>query len=462
MANNHIERNTVRKKILNTQRYGFQHVYLEYYAFVRDLNEQQIYQLLHDGLVSNLNTAKFNSEALQTLKPEIISVSKDIFIQKQQLEKDIEQFYSTHSVGIKQDINALHLHNLLKEDLKKEQVTHLDTLKEKLTQQLEEEFSNPWLEFDLAWIYFHIYNDMQKAEHHFTRAAESIVLKEGVLTTISLRYLAYTKLMLNKQSEALSVMESVTSQYSTTKPQQLFESVQLDKSFEPHKQIKILKRAIEESPLYYIQLQSDALLGKHPSIQTLLSAFHAAKLTQIQEIAQYKWKNSSIYRHERLPSDFDKQAFFNDTFQQFKILLIHQSYPLLCKTEVISEKILISLSAKARNELSIAKTKYTKKIIHINSKWKFINLLGAGLIYIAAIISLASIFLFLTSFLLGITIPLPIAEWRYFLPIFFGSIIAVGLLGILLIQFTPTASKILSQKKEAITDALSPRLHTEN
>ena len=458
MANNHIETKISSNKILYSQHYGFQHVYLEYYAFIQDLNEQQVSLLLHNGLVSNLNAAKFNSETLQTLSTEITDISKNIIAQKQEFKKGFSQFHS--SPAIKSTHNAIRLHGLLQESLNTKQITtNIEILKEELIHQLKETHNNYWIEFDLAWMYFHIYNDMPKAEHHFTQAADNCILDESVLAAISLRYLGYTKLMLNKPSEALSVMASVTAQYPIDTPQQLFESVQFSSHFEPHKQIKALKKAIEKSALYYCQLQSDALLGKHPSIQALLSAFHAAKLTQIQEVAQYKWKNSAIYQHKNLPLEFDKQGLFNDTFRQFKILLIHQPYPLLCKTEGISEKILASLSLRANKELDMAKTNYVKKIIHINKKWNFINRIGANLVYTATLFSLASIFLFITSSLFGIAIPMPTTGWKNLLSFFFSSIIVAGLLGILLVQFTPSASKKLSRKKAAITDALDPKFN---
>jgi len=446
--------------ILCQSRYGFQRLYLESYAYLLGFNQQQISEALQQALCYTLTQAKLKTDTLKSLETELLETTSIITTNSQQLEHARSKYYKAyqHDLHSNQDQESVSLHASLQDALKSASTKQINALKSKLHQQAKDNPSNFWVAFDMAWLYFHLEKNMQQAEQQLIQAADYALQEKSPLANLILRYLAYTQLILGKNKAALESMQVVTTLSSTEQeqPQAIFESVQFNCLVEAtYKQQIILQKLIRQHPLYYLYTQTDECLYAHKNIQSLLLRFHIEKLEQIKKCAYEQWQASHFYQAE-LPKEFDKEALFNDNFQSYQALLSHQTYPVLCNVENISQKIIKQLSAVANKQLTMTQTCYVKKIVETQKQWKKVNQLGAVLLYVAVIISLSSILLWVAATLTDAPIFADI-DWQEFFPKLVIVISLSAVIGLMLMRSTPPMNRKRFKQKQLLTNALEGR-----
>lgn len=448
--------------ILCQPRFGFQLLYLESYVYLLNLNNQQTKKALQQALSYQLTQAKLKPNALKALNTELVKTSATLIANQQKLATAYSQYYQAydHSDDHEdQDQQAVKLHTLLQNALTTKNITQIDNLKTELLKQTQENPSNFWIAFDIAWIYFHLEQDMVKAEQQLIHAADYALQEKSPLATLILRYLAYTKLILGKDKEALENIQAAI-QLSSTKPETeseqphtIFESVQFHCHVEvPYKQQIRLQKLIRHHPLYYLYIQIDKRLFAHQNIQNLLLRFHIEKLEQIKKCAYEQWQASHFYQ-SKLPTEFDKDALFDQHFQSYQALLSHQTYPVLNNIGTISKKIVTQLTTAANKQLIMAQTRYVKKIIETQKQWKKVNQIGGILLYAAILVSLASVFLWVAIAMMDSPILIN-TDWKSLLPKLMIGVSLSAVTGILLMRSTPPMNRKRFKQKRQISKAL--------
>ncbi len=449
------ENNANRSDIQFLNQNGFQHLYLEYYTLLKDLDVEQILSLYQQGLKFNLKHSHFNSEVLRY-------VQKDLNKHATQIKTQTDRYKDT--LYKKQTPDAKHLQQELCNYLNNSTDTHveravknnevLDNLEWKFINQLDENPDDLQTEFNLAWIYFHLFEDYQAANTHFNRVVDNCILDDSSLAQLALRYLSMTYHFMGETTSAAATLQRSASLDQTNNLYYLYEiAQQLAHKDNKDDAISHLKALIKHSPLYYIHIQSDPFFAGIPEVDKLLTRFHSAKLEAIKEITYTKWKNSELMQQE-LPKEFDYQELFNSTYDEHLTLLAHQPYPLLCRTKTISEKFLANLQSRTKTKLNIINKEFTQHMMHEQKKWKIVNLVGVGLVYIAVLLTLASIFLFIGGDLLGLNSNEKSVDWGHLVPRIFASVLFTGVIGILLLQFNPPKLKQLAKKKSLLIDAM--------
>ncbi len=446
--------------ILCQPNHGFQRLYLESYAYLLGFNQQQTNSTLQQALCYKLTQKKLNTDTLKSLEIKLLESTSIIATKSRELEQARAEYYKAyrHDPHSSQDQEAVSLHNALQDALKSDSSKQINDLKSKLHRQTKDNPSNFWIAFDVAWLYFHIEQDMQKAEQQLIQAADYALQEKSPLTNFILRYLAYAQLILGKNKKALESMQTVIKSSPTEQehPQPIFESIQFNCLVEAsYKQQIMLQKLIRHNPLYYIYTQTDELLHSYKNIQSLLLRFHIEKLEQIKKCTYKQWQTNHFYQAE-LPEEFNKEALFNDNFQSYQTLLSHQTYPVLCNVENISKKIIKQLDTIANKQLTMTQTRYIKKIIETQKQWKKINQFGGILLYAAVIISLASILLWVAATVTEAPIFANI-DWKVLFP---KLIIAVSLstvIGLLLMRSTPPMNRKRFKQKQLLTNALESK-----
>lgn len=440
--------------ILCQQRCGFQLIYLESYAYLLGFETQTTHKTLIKALCYKLTQSKLKITTLNTLNTELLETSATISSKNKHLRNARLHYYNAYYHDHK-DQTAVKLHHLLQDVLTSKTTEQINDLKVKLHQQTIENPSNFWIAFDMAWIYFHIDGDIQKAEQLLTQAANNALQEESPLATLILRYLAYAKLLLGKNKEALTSMQAIMqhSPLEQENPHSIFESVQFHHLVDDsYKQQIILQKLIRQYPLYYLYTQIDECLHKHKNIQNLLLRFHQEKLTQIKKSTHEQWQATHFYQAE-LPEEFNKNELLENNFKFYQALLSHQTYPVLCDIETISTKIVAQLSAIANKQLTMAHTRYVKKIIETQKQWKTINKLGGILLYAAVIISFASILLWISAVVMNAPILTEI-DWKKTLPKMIMMVSFTAFLGLLLMRSTPPSNRKRLKYTQLINHAL--------
>ncbi|HHL19303.1 MAG TPA: hypothetical protein ENJ33_06170 [Thiothrix sp.] len=443
--------------ILCQPRYGFQRLYLESHAYLLGFNQQQTNNALQQVLCYKLTQEKLNSGSLKSLKIELLKTTSTIVDKSRELEQARSEYYKAykHDPHSNLDQEAVSLHNSLQNALKDDSSKQINDIKVKLHRQIKANPSNFWIVFDMAWVYFHVDQDMQKAEQELIQAADYALQEKSPLINLILRYLAYTQLILGKNKEALESIQAAI-KFSPTEqecPQSIFESIQFNCLIDAsYKQQIMLQKLIRRNPLYYIYTQIDELLHPYKNIQSLLLRFHIEKLEQIKKCAYKQWQASHFYQAE-LPEEFDKEAFFNNDFQSYQALLSHQTYPVLCNVEKISKKIIKQLNTIANKQLTMSQTRYVKKIIETQKQWKKVNQFGGILLYTAIIISLASILLWVTAIITEAPIFADI-NWKTLLPKLVITVSLSSVIGLMLMRSTPPMNRKHFKQKQLLTNAL--------
>ncbi len=454
---------------------GFQRLYLEYYAFLYDLDATAITKVYQQGLGYNLKTAHFNLDVLRYVKNEIVQVSQSIEKQKDNCKSRLQAYlyepplltapesaHQQHSVKgkITRNQHLSHMQECL--------VTYLDTtphaaaLAELIKDHdtyLESHDSDIFARFNLAWIYFHLEENYTRAKEHLTQVIDKSLLNDNPLTQMALRYLAMSDYLLDDRTAAITSLQRAASLDQTNNLHFLYEIaqqlVQQENGENSKKEAAIshLKALIKHSPLYFVHIQSDPFFANNPEVDALLSRFHTAKLEEIKETTYRKWLASDIMQ-QVLPQEFNQQSLFNTSYEEHLTLLTYQPYPLLCKTDKISDKFLRNLQIKTRNKLTALNQQLTQSMHAEQTRWKVINLIGVGLIYIAVLLTLASIFLFIGGDLIGLTSAEESIDWGSLVPKLFASVLGTGITGILLLQFDPPRLKQLAKKKNMLNRAI--------
>ncbi len=446
--------------ILCQPRYGFLRLYLESHAYLLGLNQQQTNNTLQQALCYKLTQEKLNTDTLKSLEIELLETTSTIATKSRELKQARSEYYKAyrHAPHSSQDQEAVSLHSSLQDALKSDFSKQINDLKVKLHRQTKANPSNFWIAFDIAWLYFHLEQDMQKAEQQLIQAADYALQEKSPLTNLILRYLAYTQLILGKNKEALESMQTVI-KFSPTEqeqPQSIFELVQFNCFVEAsYKQQIMLQKLIRHNPLYYIYTQTDKLLQPYKNIQSLLLRFHIEKLKQIKKYTYEQWQASHFYQTE-LPDEFDKEALFNNNFQSYQALLSHQTYPVLCNVENISKKIIRQLDTIANKQLTMTKTRYVKKIIETQKQWKKVSQFGGILLYAAVIISLTSILLWVTATVTEAPIFANIT-WKALLPKLVIAVSLSAVIGLMLMRSTPPMNRKRFKQKQLLTNALESK-----
>ncbi len=436
-------------------RKGFQSLYLEYYAYLQDFNANQISALYLQGLKHNLLASNFNPEVLRYIQQEIMDFAKAIE-DRALTYKQILQQHTTHkATDIQKDLIQL-LNQEIQEGGKDQKSTaqQLLDLRQKALEHLHTHPEDMLTEFNLAWMNFHLFEDYPAAKSHFAKAVELSLLDDTSFTQLALRYQTMTYHFLNEKNNAISAILRAASLDQTNDPHYLYEiSQQLVRSGNKETALTHLKSLIKKTPLYYIHAQSDHFFSETPEVDQLLARFHTAKLEAIKETTYKKWTASPIMQ-QTLPPEFDRQALFNTNYDEHLPLLVHQPYTTLCNKEHISNRILKTLLNKTKVKLKSMNEQFTQHIQIEQQKWKFINLLGVGLVYIAVLLTLASFFLFIGGDLLGLTAKTGGIDWKHLIPKIFSAVLGTGILGIVLLQFNPPKLRQLAKKRSLLSSAI--------
>ena len=452
--------------ILFLNQSGFQRLYLEYYTHLCDLEVEHISQVYYQGLKFNLKQAHFNSDLLRYVKADISRQAKHIKSQFQ-IAKALPEKYLTSDALNLQDKLCSYLKELTGKSYPSDQDivtqeypsaakdTSLNNLERAFIDQLTKNPDDLLTSFNLAWIYFHLLENFQMANTHLAKIVDRLLLDDSLLGSLALRYLGMTYHFLGETASALSTLQRAASlETGNNQLYYLYEiAQQLIRTDNQDAAISHLKALIKQSPLYYIQLQSDPFFSNIPKVDDLLARFHAAKLEAIKETTYQKWSQTKLMQHT-LPDEFDHLQLFNATYEEHLTLLAHQPYPLLCRTEKISNKLIANLERKTKITLDSINTQCNQHIQREQKKWKIINLVGVSLVYIAVLLTLASIFLFIGGDLLGLTSNDQPTNWGQLIPRLFASVLGTGIVGIILLQFNPPKLKQLAKKKSMLIEAM--------
>lgn len=446
--------------ILNNQ-LGFQRLYLEYYSFLYDLDAKQITLVYRQGLNQNLKASHFNSEVLHYIKNEIYKAALGIERQKDNCKSrkqahHYQQATSEESSSYLQSALLKYLNSSDQPENRQEQDSANAALAELLDEHhayLEKNSEDIFAQFNLAWIHFHLQEDYEHAKEHLTEVINKSLLNDSPITQMALRYLAMCDYLLDNHAEATASLQRAASLDQTNNLYLLYEiAQQLIHTDKKDAAISHLKALIKHSPLFFVHIQSDPFFTDIPEVDALLTRFHTAKLEEIKEITYKKWLDSETMK-QALPQEFDHQALFNSTFEEHRTLLTHQPYPLLCKTEKISDKLLRNLLIKTKTELNAINQQLTQSMKLEQTRWKVINLIGVALVYIAVLLTLASIFLFIGGDLLGLTSEEQTIDWGKLVPKIFATVLGTGIIGILLLRLNPPKLKQLAKKKDMLDKA---------
>lgn len=435
-------------------RNGFQSLYLEYYAYLQNFEADEISALYRQGLKHNLVSSNFNPEVLRYIKKEVMEFAKAIKDRALTYKQALQQSTTHAASEIQKDLIRLlnqEIQESGKDQYQKSTAQQLINLRQKALDHLQIHPEDMLTEFNLAWMSFHLFEDYQAANTHFAKAVELSLLDDTSFTQLALRYQTMTYHFLNEKNNAISTILRASSLDQANDPYYLYEiSQQLVRSGNKEAALTHLKSLIKKTPLYYIHAQSDHFFAETPEVDQLLARFHAAKLEAIKETTYKKWAASPIMQ-QTLPPEFDRQKLFNTNYDEHLPLLAHQPYPTLCNKEQISNRILKTLLNKTQVKLNSINEQFTHHIQVEQKKWKCINLLGVGLVYIAALLTLASIFLFIGSDLLGLTAKAGGIDWEHLIPRIFTAVLGTGILGVVLLQFDPPKLKKLAKKRSLLS-----------
>lgn len=425
---------------------GFQFLYLEYYSYLQDYNAQEISSTYYQGLKYNLNVSHFNPEALQYVKKEIDLSAKHIETRKKICQQKLLEYSTPEALALQESL-CLYINSPNNAN------QQLEGLKSKLLKNLETNPEDILSEFNLAWMYFHIFEDYRAANMHFSRVADHSILDDIFFTQLALRYQALTYRFLDERKHGLSVLRRAASLDQTNNSYHSYEVAQQSVGVDNDKAMTYLKALIKHSPLFYLHIQSDPCFSDHPEVDQLLASFHTAKLESIKEMSFSKWKDCELMQ-QPLPQEFNQQKIFKDCYEEHLQLLTHQPYPLLCRVGSISDKIVRNLKNRTKKKLKTINQQFTQTIQVEQKKWKIINLLGMMLVYISVLLTLASIFLFIGSDLLGLTAKGGIINWQEFIPKVFASVLGTGMLGVLLLLFNSPKLKNLVKKRSMVSNVI--------
>ena len=466
-SNNKNEGDTSENDILFLKQSGFQLLYLEYYTLLRDLDVTQILQRYQQGLKHNLKQSHFNSEVLRYVQKDLNKQATTIKIQTDKYKNIFQKRQINNTEELQQELcNYLDANSKTggnqEENREGNQETSkavnkndaLDNLEWQFINQLDINPEDLQTEFNLAWIYFHLFKDYQASNTHFSRVVDRCILDDSPLVQLALRYLSMTHHLMGDTTKAVAALQRSASLDQTNNLYYLYEiAQQLILTANKDAAISHIKALIKHSPLYYIHIQSDPFFADSPEVDKLLTRFHSAKLEAIKETTYKKWKNSHQMQ-QKLPDEFNPQEVFETTYNEHLTLLSHQPYPLLCRNETISEKFLANLQSKTKAKLHTINEQFVQHMQHEQKKWKIVNLAGVGLIYIAVLLTLASIFLFIGGDFLGLNSNDKPINWGHLVPRIFASVLCTGVIGILLLQFNPPKLKQLAKKKNMLIDAI--------
>lgn len=456
---NTMKKQQYRDDITLIAQHGFHPLYLSYYAVFRELNEDEIIKLLNNGFAHNLKEANYNRESLRFLQPQISELAHEIFDQKTTLNAAFESYHqaldaSNKKTSIQQTIgfDGL-LGDWLNSDRDADDLMAIKTSGEELLETYPDNF---WVQFELAWVNFHLLNDPKKAAEIFTNVADQAIQEDSPLAAVAMRYLAMTYYILGDQHSALVTIQGAISLDTSDTDQSQYELARYHAVSDDYDDsIKILKTLIKKSPLFYTQTQADPLYTDIEEVNGLLERFHTAKLEELKEECRENWIDKSLLQ-EPLPDGFDITTLFNEVYDKSEPLLTHQPYPLLHKKENISNKIQKNIRNNARSCAQGLSLSNELEMTQIIKKWKTLRKLGARLIYIAAIMALATIFLFIGSevFDLREHFRLGHLSWKELVPFMIGSVVITGGIGIYLMQFRTPKTKALIDRKAALADLI--------
>lgn len=456
---NTINKNQYRDDISLIAQHGFHPLYLSYYAVFRGLNEDEIIKLLNQGFSHNLKKANYNRESLRFLQPQIKQLAHDIDDQKVRLNTGFKSYHQALNASKKMTTTqqAISFHELLGDWFDSDRdADDLMAIKASGEELLEDYPDNFWVKFELAWIDFHLLNNPQSAMENFTDVADQAIQEDSPLAELAMRYLALTHYILGDQHSALVSIQGAISLDTTDNDQYQYELARYHAASDDYDDsLKILKKLIKQSPLFFTQTQADPLYLGIQEIDGLLERFHTAKLEELKEECRENWIDKELVS-KPLPEGFDATALFNEVYDKSEPLLSHQPYPLLRKKENIANKIQKNVRNHARSTAQRLALSNELEMAKIIKKWKNLRKLGARLIYIAAIMALATVFLFIGSevFDLREKFSLGGLSWKELVPFMFGGIVITGGIGIYLMQFRTPKTKSLIERKASLTELI--------
>lgn len=439
--------------------HGFHPLYLDYYAVLKDLNADEIRKLLNQGLAHNLKKANYNRESLRFLQPQTSQLSQEIFDQKVMLTTGFKTYHQALNASKKMTTTqqAINFHELLGDWLNSNHDSDdLLAIKTSGEELLATYPDNYWVKFELAWIHFHLLNDPKKATEIFTDVADNAIQEDSPLAELALRYLALAHYVIGDQHSALVTIQGAISLSTIDNDQYQYELARYyAASNDNEDSITILKKLIKKSPLFYTQTQADPLYLNNHEVGNLLGRFHTAKLEELKAECQENWIDKQLL-NQPLPEGFDPSALFNEVYNKSEPLLTHQPYPLLRKKDNITQKIQKNIRKAALAHAKRLALSNDLEMTNIIQKWKSLRKLGARLFYLAAIMSLAAIFLSISSEVFDLREQFSLAGlgWKQLVPFMVGAIVMTGGIGIYLMQFRTPKTKALIDRKTALTELI--------
>ncbi len=440
----------------------FHRLNVEYVVSLQAVNRERIYTLLDKGLRANLRRCNVEEDLLCSLRPQLSLMAKQVTQQaqhlftartrlRQQLTHTSQGNFSLYKAGMEADFANRNLTEIF---------THTESvvqprlaLAEHLLQNtLKINHKDYQAHFELAWLYLFLLERLPEAEVHFKLAARYAQRIDPVLAVLALRHLADTRYSLGKFSEAVHTAQRLL-QLDSSDLEYTYEYARyLAASGEEQLAARTLSQVIYQSPLYYLQAQSEPDFAHNATIQTILHDLHAVQVRHIHFQVQTHWQQSELAKLT-LPDQISPAHVFHHVIAQQLRAMQQLPYVTLNRREQqIGRMILATTHKRIHRELRLRSRHYETKSEQKRAQWSWVNKIGGFCLHTSSVLLLGALMFFALQGLVtwwGLPLLTP-----YWLNQVFSSIFILGLTGTFLFQFVPFGVKKLLRKQLELDNTL--------
>ncbi|MEZ5447546.1 MAG: hypothetical protein R3E89_00410 [Thiolinea sp.] len=310
--------------------------------------------------------------------------------------------------------------------------------------------------FELGWIYLCLLEAPELAEFHLACAAR-LAREEGQadFMTFALRHLADACYRQDKHEEAARIALEVLRSAPQADHEHLYECARyLAAAGEVETATRRLAALVAQSPLHYVQAQTEPDFCRHDGIRHMLHDLRQLQVDRIRHCVQLSWRNHQLSRLP-LPDRIDSEQLFRQTFQRHVRVMQHLPYGALNRREQQIGQLVVSDSQRRiLQEIRQRSRGYEQVSERKRQRWSWINTLGGMCLHASIVLLLACVMFFAARYL---------ADW-----LGFGALLAAdGLLnyvvsvmlvllavGTALVQFVPLGSKKLLRKRIELDNTL--------
>lgn len=442
----------------------FHRLNVEYLVSLQPLNRERIYALLAMGLRANLNRYGIADEILSGLRPQLTVVANRVTLQAQhllasrtqlrhQLTHSCQGNFSLYKAGMEADFankNIVELISSTSTGLQSQ--PRLLTAEQLLKNTLKINYKDYRAHFELGWLYLFMLERLPEAEVHFKLAARYAQRLDPVLATLAWRYLADTRYSLGKCSEAaataLRLLQTDSSDLEYAYEYSRYLAASGEAQLAAHK----LGKVIQQSPLYYLQAQTERDFAEHDILQNVLHDLHAVQVKHIQFQVHSQWQQSHLATLA-LPDQINSTQVLQQVIEQHLRVMQQLPYVTLNRREQqIGRMILATAQKRIQQELRRRSRHYETTSERQRSRWAWVNTLGGFCLHTSVVLLLGSL-LFFTLQGLARALGLPQLT-AYWVNQVLSIILVLGLTGTLLFQFVPFGMKKLLRKQRELDNTL--------